>query len=121
RPLRVAMPCAGIDLAAFARRVAALGIEAIDDPTVRTPEHMLRRAGTRWELLDRAGHASTFTSENGALHALARIRGSVFVQLPASPELAAQIAGPAVLEVVENAADADYLLAGRFPRNHVQY
>jgi len=130
RPLRVAIPRlpAGVnDVAPFARRAAAIAAENdlawITDPTVRTPEHLLRRAGTRWELLDAAGHASSFGSDGDALHALAGLRRgtSLFVQLPATEMLAAQIAGPAVIEVVGNAEDADYVLAGRFVQHHVEY
>lgn len=130
RPLRVAIPRlpAGVnDVAPFARRAAAIAadheIAWIDDPTVRTPEYVLRRGGTRWEFLDAAGHASSFASDDEALHALARLRRgtSLFVQLPATGILAAQIAGPAVIEVVDRAEDADYILAGRFIRHHVEY
>ncbi|HEX7680417.1 MAG TPA: caspase family protein, partial [Thermoanaerobaculia bacterium] len=130
RPLRVAIPRlpAGVnDAAPFARRAAAVAanheLAWITDPTVRTPEHLLRRAGARWEILDAAGHASSFGSDDEALHALARLRRgtSLFVQLPATGMLAAQIAGPAVIEVVGHAEDADYVLAGRFVRHHVEY
>jgi hypothetical protein len=130
RPLRVAIPrlSAGVnDAALFARRAAAIAAEHelawITDPTVRTPEHLLRRAGARWEILDAAGRASSFVSDDEALRALARLRRgtSLFVQTPATEMLAAQIAGPAVIEVVDHAEDADYVLAGRFVRNHVEY
>ncbi len=130
RPLRVAIPRlpAGVnDAAPFARRAASIAADHelawISDPTERTPEHVLRRGGARWELLDTAGHASSFASDDEALHALARLgRGtSLFVQLPASGMLAARIAGPAVIEVVDRAEDADYILAGHFVRHHVEY
>lgn len=125
RPLRVAIPRGDGDIAAFARRAAAIaaarGLASIDDPTVRTPEHVVRRAGGRWQILDATGRASSFASDAEALHALARLDGSVFVQLPASETLAEQIAGPAVIEVVDNAEDADYVLAGRFTHHHVEY
>ncbi|HKS22635.1 MAG TPA: caspase family protein [Thermoanaerobaculia bacterium] len=114
RVLRIAMPHADIDVAAFARRVAKTGVTLIDDPTKRTPDHVLRWAGGWWELVDRAGRATSFDS-------LARLHGSVFVQLPAPTELAKAIAGPAVLDVVERAEDADYVLVGRFVRNHLEY
>jgi hypothetical protein len=124
RPLRVAIPHSDVDIAAFARRAVAIaskrGLDWINDPTVRTPEHVLRRAGARWEILD-AGRASSFASDAEVLHALARLDGSVFVQLPATETLAALIAGPAVIEVVDNAEDADYVLAGRFTHHHVEY
>jgi len=125
RPLRVAIPSSDGDVAAFARRAAAIaeeqGLDWIKDPTVRTPEHVLRRAGARWEILDTSGRAQSFASDGEALRALTRLRGSLFVQLPASAMLAAQIAGPAVIAVVENAEDADYVLAGRFTAHHIEY
>jgi hypothetical protein len=114
RVLRIAMPNTDIDVAAFARRVAKMGVKSIDDPTTRTPDYVLRLAGGRWEVIDRAGHGRSFDS-------LARLRGSVFVQLPASTALAKAIAGPAVLEVVERAEEADYVLVGRFVRNRIEY
>ena len=125
RPLRVAIPRSDSDIAAFARRAAAIaaqrGLAWIDDPTVRSAEHVVRRNGARWEILDATGHASSFVSEAETLHGLARLNGSVFVQLPAPTTLAAQIAGPAVIEVMDSAEDADYVLAGRFTHHHVEY
>jgi len=126
-PLRVAIPRSDSDIAAFARRAAKIaaehGLKWINDPTVQTPEHLLRSACSRRELLEAGGHASSFASDDEALHALARLRPgtSLFVQLPAAEMLAAQIAGPAVIEVVDSAEDADYVLAGRFVRHHVEY
>jgi uncharacterized caspase-like protein len=127
RPLRVALPRSDADIAAFARRAAKIAadhaLKWINDPTVRTPDQLLRRAGLRWELLDASGHASSFASEDDALRALARLRGgtSLFVQLPATGMLAAQIADTAVIDEIDNAEDADYVLAGRFVRHHVEY
>jgi hypothetical protein len=127
RPLRVAIPRSDTDIDAFARRAAKIAAEHdlkwINDPTVRTPDHLLRRAGSRWELLDASGRASSFASEDDALHALATLRRgtSLFVQLPATGTIAAQIAGAAVIEVIGNAEDADYVLAGRSVRRHVEY
>jgi len=125
RPLRIAIPRSDGDIAGFARRAAAIAAERridwINDPTVRSPDHVVRRNGARWEILDAAGRARTFVSEGEALHAIAQLHGSVFVQLPAPAMLAAQIAGPAVLEVVDSADDADYILAGRFIHHHVEY
>jgi hypothetical protein len=125
------MPHADIDVAAFARRVAATGVKLIDDPTTRTPDFVLRSAGVLagwrggvsppWELVDRAGHATSLASDDDAARALARLHGTVFVQLPASTALTTAIAGPAVLDVVERAEEADYVLVGRFVRNHLEY
>jgi uncharacterized caspase-like protein len=130
RPLRVAIPRVAVgvdDVVPFARRVDAIaaqrGFDWVNDPTVRTPEHLLRRAGARWELVDAAGRATLFASDDEALRALARLRrgASLFVQIPATAELANQLAGLVVIDVVDRAEDADYVLAGRFARNHVEY
>lgn len=116
QPLRVAIPHADIDVAAFVQRV-----HTIADPTTRTPDHVLRRTGKRWELIDNSGHALTFTSDDDALRALKRLRGSIFIQLPATNALASQLASLGAVEVVERAEDADYVLVGRFARHHVEY
>jgi hypothetical protein len=127
RPLRVAIPRSDTDIAAFARRAAKIAAEHdvkwINDPTVRTPEHLLRRAGQRWEILDASGHASSYASDDAALLALGQLRGgtSLFLQLPGTAMLAAQIAGAAVIDVIGDAEDADYVLAGRFVCHHVEY
>ncbi len=127
RPLRVAIPRSDTDIAVFARRAAKVaaehGLKWINDPTVRTPEHLLRRAGPRWELLEAGGHPSSFESDDDALNALTRLRRgtSLFAQLPATGMMAVQIADTAVIEVIGNAEDADYVLAGRFVRHHVEY
>jgi hypothetical protein len=127
RPLRVAVPRSDTDIAAFARRAAKIaaehGLKRINDPTVRTPERLLRRAGSRWELLEAGGRAISFVSDDDALDALARLRRgtSLFVQLPATGILATQLAGTAVIDATGNAEDADYVLAGRFVRHHLEY
>jgi uncharacterized caspase-like protein len=127
RPSRVAIPRSDIDIAAFARRAAKIAAEHelkwISDPTVRTPQYLLRRNGARWELLAAGGHASSFVSDEDALHALAGLRRgtSLFVQLPAAGRIAGQIADTPVIDVTGDAEDADYILAGRFVRHHVEY
>jgi hypothetical protein len=118
RPLRVAIPRAAIDVAAFARRAASIR-KSIADPTTRTPDHVLRRAGARWELID--DHPTSFATDDEALRALGRLRGSVFVQLPATVTLATQLSAAGPVEIVERAEDADYVLAGRFARGRVEY
>ena len=121
RPLRVAIPRAGIDVAAFARRAAAAGIRSIADPTVRTPDFVLRRAGSRWEILDGTGRAGAFVTDDAALRAAARLHGSLFLQLPAAPALADSIRGDGAITVVESVEEADYVLAGRFDHDRIEY
>jgi len=121
RPLRVAIPRAAIDVAAFARRVVATNVRLIADPTTQTPDCVLRRGGARWELLDRTGGVVSFASDDEALRAIRGLHGSLFVQLPATAAIAEGIAGPAVIEVVPREEDADYVLAGRFVHGHVEY
>ena len=118
RALRVAIPAADIDVAAFAGRAAAIR-KSIADPTTRTPDHLLRRGGARWELIDE--HPTSFPSDDEALRALAGISGSVFVQLPATTALAAQLAGVGAIDVVARAEEADYVLVGRVARERVEY
>src|SRR5262249_17475872 len=110
RALRVAIPRADIGGATFARPAAAIR-KAIADPTTRTPDHVLRRSGARWELIDE--HPGSFASDDEALRALARLRGSAFVQLPATTALAAQLAGIGAIDVVACVEEADYVLVGR--------
>ena len=119
RPLRIAIPRADIDVAAFARRIKY--VKLIHDPTVRTPDFVLRRAGDGWELVDANRRVRTFASDDEAVKDVAHLDGTLFVQLPATPAIAAEIAGPAVIEVVERAEDADYVLVGRYARNRVEY
>jgi hypothetical protein len=121
RPLRVAIPRADIDVAAFARRAAAMGIRSIADPTVRTPGAVLRRAGLRWEILGASGRASAFETDEAALTAAARLHGSLFIQLPATPFLADSIGGSGAVMVVGRAEEADYVLTGRFVRGRIEY
>ena len=118
QPLRVAIPRAAIDVAAFARRIP---IVSINDPTTRTPDRVLRRNSAHWELLDRAGHVTAFASDDDALRAVNGLRGALFVQLPASTALVAQLADLGPVELVQSAEEADYVLAGRFVRNHLEY
>lgn len=127
RPLRVSIPRSDTDIVAFARRAAKVAadheLQWINDPTVRTPDHLLRRAGTQWELLEASGYASSFASDDDALRALARLRrgSSLFVQLPATGMIAAQIADTSVIDVIGNGEEADYVLVGRFVRHHLEY
>jgi len=118
RALRVAIPRAAIDVAAFGRRAASIRT-SIADPTTHTPDHVLRRAGARWELI--GDHVTSYATDDEALRALARLRGSLFVQLPATTTLAAQLSAAAPIEIVERAEDADYVLAGRFARGRIEY
>lgn len=118
QPLRVAIPRAAMDVAAFARRIS---VATINDPTTRTPDRVLRRNGAHWELLDRAGHVTAFASDDDAMRVVNGLRGALFVQLPASTALASQLADLGPVELVQSAEEADYVLAGRFVRNHLEY
>jgi hypothetical protein len=120
RPLRVWAPHAGRDLHAVARRfAAATTVRWITDPQEVAPTHLLRPREQGWELLDREGRSTVIATDDAAVAAIARLRppDSLFVQWPA----AAAIAGTDGIVVVNDPKEADYLLAGRFDRNRVEY
>jgi hypothetical protein len=121
RPLRVWAPHAGRDLHAVARRfAAATRVQWITDPLDVGLTHLLRPRGEQgWELLDREGRSTAIATDDAAVAAIARLRppDKLFVQLPG----AALVAGTDGIVVVDDPRDADYLLAGRFDRNRVEY
>jgi hypothetical protein len=120
RPLRVWAPHATRDLHAVARRFAAASrVPWITEPLEVTATHLLRARGQGWELLAREGKSIAIANDDAAVAAIARLRppNTLFVQLPG----AAAVAGTDGIVVVDDPQDADYLLAGRFDRNRVEY
>jgi hypothetical protein len=120
RPLRVWAPRAARDVPALARRFAgATRARWIVDPLESTPTHLLRPRGSGWELLDREGKSTVLANDAAAAATIARLRpaDSLFVQLPA----AEAVAGADGIVLVDDPREADYLLAGRFHRNDVEY
>jgi hypothetical protein len=120
RPLRIWAPRAARDLPALARRfAAATSARWIIDPLEAAPTHLLRPRENGWELLDREGSTTALANDDAAAAAIARLHpaDSLFVQLPA----AEAIAGADGIALVDHPQDADYLLAGRFHRDRVEY
>lgn len=119
-PLRVWAPRSTRDVAATARRfAAATRARWIADPLEAAPTHLLRSHGNGWELLDRVGSATPLANDGAAATAIARLhpRDALFVQFPATTA----IPGTDGIAVVDDPRGADYLLAGRFDRNRVEY
>lgn len=116
RPLRVWAPRLSGNVATVARRFAtATKASWIIDPLEVTPAHVLRSRGTGWELLGRDGKSIALAGDDAAVAAIARLpaSASLFVQLPATE----MIPGA----TVSDPRDADYLLAGRFHRQRIEY
>jgi hypothetical protein len=132
RPLRVWMPPGTSDVrrpAKFAKQLAAAGKGRwLSDPVDTTPTHVLRPRGTGWELLDREGGRTELTNESTAVAAIARLRpnSSLFAQLPVPSALVGAIAVGRGMDhegiaIVDDAKEADYILAGRYHRGRLQY
>jgi len=121
-PLRVWMPRAPRDLLALARALRAeaarRGIRWLDDPTERTPTHLLRWRDGAWELVaDGRGSRPPAT----ALLAGVPARASLFVQFPAPTPLVDAIGAIDGLLATPGPDTADYLLAGHLGRNRLEY
>jgi hypothetical protein len=115
------LPIAGI--AHLLRIVAARrDIRWINDPTLTTPDQVLRRRAGHWELVARAGVRSFSGEDGGAEDAVNSIAAgsSLFVQLPASAALADQLM-IAPRDITSNPADADYILSGRYTNRRLTY
>lgn len=98
-------------------------IELIDDPTEKTPTHVMLWNGTRWTLTENRSNgaelpASEAPSVDEVLKLLAgrtpKVRLAIL--LPATPELVSGLAFGArgnIVSVTKSIASADYFLAGR--------
>lgn len=128
RPLRVWIPETAAFESAFglakelARSAPRRGVEWIDDPTEKTPTHVLRWVGSEWELHGPGNLARRLGPATSAGSILARIQAPapcLFVQLPAPSALArSMILGPhtdhsGVEPVRRPGEGVDYVLAGR--------
>jgi uncharacterized caspase-like protein len=116
RPMRVCVPrttMSSAALAQFARKLAAdttqRGIRWITDPTRTTPTHVVRASASGWEVLAKDGTRSIRDIPRGA---------SLFLQLPATFDAVGELNG---IEVLETPLGADYVLAGRFVRDRIEY
>lgn len=134
-PLRVFLPEAealepAVALAReLAQGAARRGVEWIEDPTERTPTHVLRWRDKGWELLDAAGNVEPFGSEARADAVLARLSAgsaALFVQVPAPAGLVETLVlGPGTLhsgvERANRPREAEYILLGRLSGEHPEY
>ncbi len=130
RPLRVWMPfvtTSELPIRGLARVLEIIAskrrIRWVSDPTVSSPEYVLRRRERNWELLAPGGSSRLFGADDaGAEAAIDAIgRGSsVFVQLPAFTAFAEQLALPRS-EIAADPNDADYVLAGRYVRGKLAF
>ena len=135
QPLRVWMPPAAgdvSDVAALARKLVAAaahrGVRWVTDPVETTPTHLLRRSGDGWEMLGPDGRSARVGNDGGAIAAVAAIPtgSSLFVQFPIPAALLGAITlGPGTasdgIEATPRAADADYILTGRYARRQLGY
>jgi hypothetical protein len=102
---------------AFPGEARHRGIRWIDDPTEVTPTHLLRWYDGSWELV-----ANNRRSRAGALPMAGVPAGaSLFVQLPAPPELNETVGSVEGIERTSGPETADYVLAGRLTQDHIEY
>jgi len=134
-PLRVWMPHGGVGLKrlgalarAFTAKAAQRHVRWLTDPLQTASKLLLRPAGAGWELLGPGGSRQPLSSDATALAAVEGIpaRSSLFVQFPAPAELVEGIAiGPGTgrdgIMPVESAAEADYILVGRYSGGRIAY
>jgi hypothetical protein len=134
-PLRVWMPRrpgpfgAAVELARGLARATRQGsVGWIDDPTERSPSHLLRWRGEGWELLGPDGKVAGLGPTPSAATVLAKLPkgSSIFVQLPAPAALVQGVAVGAgtdhsAVEPTERPDQADYILVGRLAGDHLEY
>lgn len=125
RPLRVWIPQGDARVVAFARSLAdaakAAGLEWMEDPTASFPAYVARWDGEAWESFDDKRRGTKLGSAPDAKAMLKDLsRGSsLFVQLPASPDIKKRITP--LVERVRRPQDADYILAGRLLHGQAEY
>lgn len=120
-PLRVWISHAQHDVLAVAGALhdeaAHRGIRWIDDPTDVSPTHLIRWHDDAWELVT-DGHQSR--SARASLDGVSA-GASLFVQIPVLPQLMDAIGSIDGVELTSSPQTADYVLAGRFAQNHIEY
>ncbi|HEX7809422.1 MAG TPA: hypothetical protein VF608_11870, partial [Thermoanaerobaculia bacterium] len=80
------------------------GLRSVDDPTDTTPAEWVHWRNEAWETIG-----------------LSRVRGTVFLQLPATPLAASAALGVEGIEIVDSAETAEYVLTGRLQASGVEY
>lgn len=128
RPLRVWVPQGDAHVvAAFARSLAdaakGAGLKWMEDPTASVPAYVVRWDGEAWESFDDKRRGTKLGPAPDAKAMLQNLsRGSsLFVQLPASPDIKKRITPQGGVERVKRPQDADYILAGRLFHGHEEY
>jgi len=128
QPLRVWVPQGDARVMAFARTLAdaakVAGIKWIEDPIASSvPAQVIRWDGEAWESFDarrRGTRLGPAPDPKTMLQGLPR-GSSLFVQLPASPDIGRRLTTQAGVVRVKRPQDADYILAGRLFRGHEEY
>jgi uncharacterized caspase-like protein len=130
RPLGVWMPRVAsteLPISGLARLLAMMAakrrIRWINDPTVTTPDYVLRHTEAHWELIEPDGSIQSFSADDdGAESAIGGVAAgsALFVELPASATLAHQLTTPAI-ELTARPDEADYILTGRFASRRLTY
>ena len=123
-PLRVAVSRAARDgksIAAIARALNAeavrRGVRWVSDPIASPASYVLRWSANAWELVGADG-VEHLGDDDAAIAAVARMppATSLFVQLPAPPDVAGAVGAESVPP-----EEADYSLVGRYARRRVTY
>jgi uncharacterized caspase-like protein len=120
-PLRIWIPIVGKDVVADVRRFQSeakrRSIRWIDDPLETTPTHLVRWRDDGWQLI-----AKGRIAKNG-IASLADVPAdaSLFVQVPVPAELAREIERSEGVELAPTPESAQYLLAGRWTQECVEY
>lgn len=121
RPLRVWVPRAPDDVEMLApqlrEQASRHSIRWVADPTETTPTHLLRYRRGAWELAANGRQKSTDTPSIASIPPGALL----FVQFPVSREVVEAIDGISGVALVNSPQSADYVIAGRFVRDHVEY
>lgn len=119
QPLHVYVPRVAANVRALAQRfAAATKARWVTDPLDETPTHVLQPRARGWQLVGRNGTAIAL-DDDAAMTAVAHLRpsDSLFVQLPPREAMA----GADGVAIVDDARDADYMLAGRLRGTRVEY
>jgi len=98
----------------------------IADPTETAPDFVVRRRDSLWEVVAADGRPRLISTAPADLLGNLPAGASLFVQLPADDELIRDIAIHSGSEsdgivLASKPQDADYVLAGRYVRDHLEY
>lgn len=131
-PLRVALPATATALEPFVRQLKEIavrtGVRWTEDPTSVSPTHLLRYRDAGWELVTDDRQRSRFSKETDAATIIAALprNARLFVQVPLSGTTVSEIEheheeSGGNITFVSDPDVADYVLAGRFAEDSVEY